>query len=171
MTAPLGNELPVKGGAVSRLSKKRTSELTLATASCDNELTVCDITGDWGAYQWSLCLFALSYSTLSAFVVMFGPMLMPDIPFTCQDNVHLVDGVNNTPAATTSEAHKQMSSQLGRNQSLRAAMLAHVPQDSAESCFASLEPTNMTQIKCTRFVYDDQDYGLMLTNGVSRQHG
>lgn len=132
------------------------------------ELTVCDITGDWGLYQWSLSLFATCYSALAAIVVMFGPILTPDMPHICQTGSLATSGGGGN------------SSVFGFD-----TVALNIPTDRQE-CFVgatgSQSSTNgdilivddaqqLMAVKCTSFLYNQLGHGLMLTNGVSRQTG
>lgn len=107
------------------------------------ELTVCDIIGDWGLYQWSVCLFALLYSALAGIIVVVGPIWSPDLNHVCA----ISPNTSNSNISFASKPHE---------------------------CFAFRElnfdlnnQTQELQPECTNFVYDDQDYGKILTNSVS----
>lgn len=110
------------------------------------QLTVCDITGDWGLYQWSLCLFAIIFSAVSALPVVFGPILTPDMPFRCNE--------------TNSNFDHQTGQPLG-NATGGAA--------DQNECFKSttLPDGRLLSEPCRSFLYDDTKLGLTLTNRVS----
>lgn len=113
------------------------------------ELTVCDITGEWGLYQWSVTLFAIFYSALCGITVVVGPLWTPDVSHICVGNL------------------QTNSSQL-ISENLESVSFSGNPRE----CYASptgaglldsLQPTT----ECTSFLYDDSKHGIMLTNTVS----
>lgn len=123
----------------------------------NSEITVCDITGDWGMYQWSLCLFATIYSGLAGMVVVFGPMLTPDMAHGCQVE---------PPAGPEGQLANQTLLSLTTHSQISPA---DIKPDQRE-CFLSAGPDS-PPLKCANFVYanhSDQLGHLMLTNGVSR---
>lgn len=135
------------------------------------ELTVCDITGDWGPYQWSLCLFSACYTALSSFVVMFGPILTPDMAHVC-----LTGSLEQT---TTTSGVGNLTMPGGLDAA--ASTPLSIPAADRRECFVSGTESTSTitnnsvlmneaqQLKCTSFLYNQLGHGLMLTDGVSRQ--
>lgn len=132
-----GRETAQAGG-----QQQETAPATGKAALAD--LTVCDITGEWGAYQWSVCLFAILYSAVASLVVVFGPILTPDMEFRCTQN---------------SSAHHQ---RWGAPAEVNASSPLGPPQECSG---ASLQGDGG---ECTSFLYRDQQLGLTLTNRVSR---
>uniref|UniRef100_A0A6G1SN62 Solute carrier family 22 member 5 n=1 Tax=Aceria tosichella TaxID=561515 RepID=A0A6G1SN62_9ACAR len=155
-------------------------------ASClgpesERDLNVCDIIGDWGPYQWSLCLFAFVYSAVTSIVVMFGPILTPDMAHICATGQHTYDSAMAT-------ANDSIAQHFGNgNNSSQSMMLASIaiPADRHE-CFVGADAATTTSaatttttsdslivddaqqfiaVKCTSFLYNQLDHGLMLTNG------
>lgn len=102
------------------------------------DMTVCDIIGEWGAYQTSLTLFGVLYSAILSTSVVVGPMWTPEMRHVCAPG-----GGNATAPDFASNPHQC-------SQTLNA--------DSSQML-----------VECQRFVYDDQQYGQMLTNTVSRR--
>jgi hypothetical protein len=139
------------------------------------ELTVCDIIGDWGLYQWSLCLFATVYSGLAGITVMFGPMLTPDMAHVCRP----ADGAGGPLVGSP----WMPSDKIDVNLTGQSTAGDEIPPDRHE-CFIgapALSPApdgdqtvivdddqQLVAIKCTSFQYNDLGHGLMLTNGVSK---
>lgn len=117
-----------------------------------SELTVCDITGAWGAYQWSLCLFAIIYSSLTGIIVVFGPILTPQMEFKC----------NQTNSNFNQSRHTLINNnetQLDNRQQQHECFKTILSQQDGQP---------ITQ-DCTNFLYNDQALGLTLTNSVSTQ--
>lgn len=104
------------------------------------ELTVCDIIGHFGLYQWSLTLFAAIYSSLPSLTVVIGPIWTPDLAHLCASDYYLPG--NNHSSLTT-----------GRQVNFSA---------KPHQCFSELDGK-----ACSSFIYDDADHGTILTNTVS----
>lgn len=107
------------------------------------ELTVCDIIGHFGLYQWALTLFAAIYSSLPSLTVIIGPIWTPDLAHLCASDYR----------PTTTASDNSSSAQV-------------VPDFSSKphQCFSELDGK-----ACSSFIYDDSNYGQLLTNTVSTQ--
>lgn len=111
-----------------------------------DELTICDIMGEWGLYQWSLLMFSILYSAIVGITVVSGPIWTPDMAHVCL--------VNSTGLPVevnfTSNPHEC---------------------STTTTTIISNEQNNEQQVsssgQCSHFLYDDQHYGHMLTNSVS----
>jgi len=144
-------------------------DLSLAreqNGSKSDELTVCDVIGEWGLYQWSLTLFGIVYSALAGLTVVVGPMLTPDIGHLCDNSSGpiVLNDLN-----TTNEPQPIDPLFIGTLlEQARAHKVASVNwshyEVSPHECTALRDGQT---IKCNRFIYDDGDYGEMLTNHVS----
>lgn len=119
------------------------------------DLTVCDIIGDWGQYQWGLLLFALIYSALTGVVVVIGPIWTPDMNHICKSSLNY--------SATTGEAR----SVLHKNTTLLDLHECFAQQQRVDSEPALGQSTISNSEECSQFVYDDENYGKVLTNTVS----
>lgn len=112
--------------------------------SAFGELTICDIMGDWGAYQWSLTLFATLYSALTSMTVVVGPIWTPEMRHICVPSSGLS---NQSIEAGHNFVGDQHECSVQRNSSIA---------DSTQ--FGD---------ECSSFIYDDAEYGTVLTNTVS----
>lgn len=119
------------------------------------ELTVCDIIGEWGPYQFSVTLFGIIYSAILSTSVVVGPIWTPDIRHVCAPLATSADFVVESNATTTSV-------------SLDSIDFASNPHQ-CQQAVGTLETSSSQPIliECERFIYDDQKYGQMLTNSVS----
>lgn len=154
--------VPATGGPNNRASKPQIEPAKVLSDSLmeyaiktqvterEKDLTVCDIIGEWGLYQWSLILFAAVYSGMFCTVVVVGPLWTPDMAHICVDSHK---SLSSDEIALLKEQNFGSSSadRLGRNNSQRECSFQDENGDRS----------------CTRFVYDDQKVGRMLTNSVS----
>lgn len=106
----------------------------------EKQLTVCDIIGHFGLYQWSLTIFSAIYSSLPSLTVVIGPVLTRDLAHLCATD--LAAG--------------------GSGQVLEPDFSKRPHQ-----CFSGNSSTTSSGERCTEFVYDDANYGAILTNTVS----
>lgn len=116
----------------------------------EKELTVCDVMGDWGAYQWSITLFATVYSALLAVTVVVGPVWTPDIDHLCA----------TTPQ--NQSLHQDQAKQF-LNFSAHPHQCTRIEQIKSNLS----GPVIQQEIRCEQFVYDDAEKGRVLTNEVS----
>lgn len=108
------------------------------------ELTVCDIMGEWGAYQWSVTLFATLYSAILSMTIVVGPLWTPDMRHICAPS-----DLNQTESPTSvdfsGDPHECYATK------------------TYQSSLVDFSEAN----ECTNFLYDDSQHGQMLTNVVS----
>lgn len=134
------------------------------------EITVCDIMGEWGAYQWSISFFALIYSALFGVVVVIPPIWTPDMSFVCAPSnysqmtaLQREDYVSRLNfSAKPHECMKLNSTFSSSSQSPEdfSLLLTHLPIDKNSVNYQQLVP-------CETFIYDDSKFGKVLTNSVS----
>lgn len=124
------------------------------------DLTVCDIIGDWGHYQWSLALFALIYSALAGVFVVVGPIWTPDMNHVCK----LSDN-NKTTAEGASIFYKNTTS-TGLHECFVQEKVREIIDGESELT-SPQQSANLDPQECSQFIYDDQNYGKVLTNTVS----
>lgn len=142
-TSSSGQNEPAKVLSESLMEYAKTTQVT----EPDKDLTVCDIIGEWGLYQWSLILFAVVYSGMFCTIVVVGPIWTPDIAHICVDsNEHL--------SADDIAQLKEENFGSGNNRN----------NNSQRQCFVYFEDDERN---CDRFVYDDEKLGRLLTNSVS----
>ena len=131
------------------------------------ELTVCDIIGEWGLYQWSVTLFAMLYSALAGIVVVVGPLWTPDMVHLCQVSAgngggsDLLNGSSSLELRFADQPHQCFATTAEDGTAEQLAALVTDQQAAA---------ANLTAAECSSFVYDSQKYGKILTNSVSKQH-
>lgn len=116
------------------------------------ELTVCGIIGEWGAYQLSVTLFGIIYSAILSTSVVVGPMWTPDIRHICAPLATSGGGANATATSALLD-------------SIDFASNPHQCQQVVSTVETSSGRPLM--VECERFIYDDQQYGQVLTNSVS----
>lgn len=120
------------------------------------DLTVCDIIGDWGPYQWSLTLFALIYSALAGCFVVVGPIWTPDMNHVCKpfNYNRTIDDIGSVfRENTTNNQHE--------------CFVVQQQTIERENEPNLLEQTNFNSEECSEFIYADEKYGKVLTNTVS----
>lgn len=125
----------------------------------DKDLTICDIIGEWGLYQWSLVAFAALYSGMFCTIVVVGPIWTPDMAHRC---------INSTQKHLQSDDLELLKGQYfnpGNNDSSSTPHHQCYIDELAANSSASSE-THKGQ-SCEYFVYDDESFGRMLTNSVS----
>lgn len=178
---PDGNEprrksvrLSVGGGGGGKSARPSLASSGESSAWSGRELTVCDIIGEWGRYQWSLCLFAALYSAMASNVVMFGPMFTPDMGHICAPE---------PPSGLGSSVANSSTSAAAINTLPPTRFHLRKPEVAPDKreCFVStgappdlkpapvLDADGLIAVKCASFLYNDLGHGLMFTNGVSRR--
>lgn len=122
------------------------------------DLTVCDIIGDWGPYQWSLTLFALIYSALAGCFVVVGPIWTPDINHVCKplNYNRTMDDIGSIFRENTTD-NNQNECFFIQQQRIEREIEPNLLEQT----------TNFNSEECIEFVYDDEKYGKLLTNTVS----
>jgi len=113
------------------------------------ELTVCDIVGEWGSYQWSLTLFAVVYSSLFGMTVVLGPIWTPDLGHVCANGSSLDLDAERPSGDLWTEG---------------GAIAVNKHECKIE---AANETSTSDGRECAGFIYADQEYGKVLTNSVS----
>lgn len=157
---------------------------------------MCDIIGEWGAYQWSVTLFAVVYSALAAMTVVVGPMWTPELRHMCATDqlldtmsALLASGANKTLAfeatyaAALGNARVRLAAPMPVDSRNRHTFVPSADadanagqQDEYDMCHVrragdTLHGHNLTLgDSCAQFIYDDQTYGKVLTNTVSSLH-
>lgn len=138
-------------------------------AKQDGELTVCDIMGEWGAYQWSLTLFGLIYSSIISVTVVVGPIWTPEMEHVCASSVHMINqaSVDWASAAGGHQYHLKQQCFPQQQQQQPANSLAQFGSLRPNASDAEQAWRQQEQEECTSFIYNDANYGRMLTNSVS----
>ena len=126
------------------------------------ELFVCDIMGAFGLYQWSICLFATLYSALFAVTVVVGPIWTPDMNHLCADGD--LEASNETSGAGSAPSWPSSASFSGGVRQCSRTVSRELLLGSGSSAATA---TAQTTEKCTKFLYDEHDFGRVLTNSVS----
>lgn len=118
-----------------------------------NELTVCDIIGEWGAYQVSLTLFGVFYSAFLSITLVVGPIWTPEMRHVCAPTLPSTTGNNSTGFSV---------------ESIDFASNPHQCDQMVTGEVSSDNPAgNQLLVECARFIYDDKQFGKLLTNTVS----
>lgn len=135
------------------------------------DLTVCDIIGDWGSYQWRLTCLALLSSAILSTTVVVGPIWTPNVEFAC-----LSGSSGSSLKAAGYSTSLQVNYENNNSPTLTKEDLLKLAgssnYDQLGECFmqspGSNNGTDATHLlECTQFVYQDQDIGELLTNKVS----
>lgn len=135
------------------MTKKIANQEVASNVETDEEtetdLTVCDIIGEWGAYQLSVTLFGVLYSAIVSISVVVGPIWTPEMRHVCASTSESgnATGIPFDVVDFTKNPHQCNQVILG------TGTLANL--------------TSNQLVECERFIYDDQQYGQMLTNTVS----